>query len=138
MQSTLMMLDRLIELATQPEVTDQFREGEHTLAAQQARQWYVSFVGQEIAGNFNRRQDFLGVIAVAEGEIDHDLEQLSDQVLPGESIVALRRRLIVELQFRRALQFLRGQRREVADNIATRRRDLAELLNLRRQGTTGG
>jgi hypothetical protein len=136
-QSTLVMLDRLIELATQPEVTDQFRQGEHTPEAQQARQWYVRFVSQEIAGNFNRRQDFLGVIAGAEGEIDHDLERLSDQALPGESVVALRRRLIVELQFRRALQFLKGQRREVADNIAARRRDLAELLNLRQQGTTG-
>jgi len=134
MQSTLAILDRLIELATLPEVIDRFREGEHTLEAQESRRWYTGYVGQEISGNFHRRQFFLGIMANAEAEIDHDLEGLQDQILPGETLVALRRRLIVELQFRRVIQFLGAQRRELVQQIGARRQDLVERLNLRQQG----
>lgn len=135
LESTLVLLDGLIELSGLPEVTDQFANGEHSAEAQRARQWYIGFVSQEIAGNFHRRQNFLGIMANAEAEIDHDLDRLVDQALPDENVAALRRRLIIEQQFRRAIQFLRGQRREVADNIRARRGNLAERLNAR-QGTT--
>ena len=60
-QTALVMLNRdspSIELASSPEVTDRFGDDEHSVEAQQSRQWYVGFVSQELAGNFNRRQIF--------------------------------------------------------------------------------
>jgi hypothetical protein len=137
-QSALVLLSRLTELASSPEVTDAFRNGENSPEAQQSRQFYIGYVGQEIAGNFDRRQSYLGILANAEAEVDRLLEGIEDQRLPGENLTAFRRRLILERQFQRAIQFLHHQKREVEDRISGQRSHLAERLHYRQQGSIGG
>jgi hypothetical protein len=137
-QSALVLLGRLIELASSPEVTDAFKNGENSLEAQQSRHWYIGYVGQEIIGNFDRHQSYLGIRVNAEAEVDGRLDGIEDQRLPAESLVAFRRRLIDELTFQRAVQFLRHEKREVEDRIRGQRARLTERLHHRQDGSVGG
>jgi hypothetical protein len=119
-------------------VTDAFKNGENSLDAQQSRHWYIGYVGQEIIGNFDRHQSYLGIRVNAEAEVDRRLDGIEDQRLPGETLAAFRRRLIDELTFQRAIQFLQHEKREVEDRIRGQRARLAERWRYRQEGSVGG
>jgi len=137
-QSTLVRLGRLIELACSPQVTDAFKNGENSIEAQQSRQFYIDYVGREIAGNFDRRQRYLGILANAETEVDRRLDDTEDQRSAGETLAAFRRRQILELQFTRAIQFLQHERREIEEMMSGQVSRLAERLHRRQEGSIGG
>lgn len=138
MQASHAMLRRLIDLAFEPPIREAFGVGEHSQEAQESRQWYLGYVRQELAGS-HRHSDFLNVLSGTQAEAERNVELDPESgAIPGETVLARRRRIIIELQFDRAIHFLHAQRRELEENMKARRSDLVGRLNLRQQQETVG
>ena len=77
-------------------------------------------------------QEMNGLYGMAETEAERDLEAIpQDQRATDIDALVLRRYMISEYQFRRAILFVRHQRREMRDNLVNQRHRLIEQLTHR-------
>ena len=134
-EATFWMLDRLLETADSAEITDAFKNGKNTEEAHKSRQFFVGYVRQEIGAGSIRHSDYINVMHMAEGDAERELEAIPpDQRPSGIDPLTLRRYMISEFQFRRAVRFLRGQKQEIRDKLANQRLNLIERAQLRSKG----
>ena len=135
-ESTFWMLDRLLELADSPEVTDGLCHGSNTEEAHASRQWFVGYARQAIGAGTIRHSEFLNVMHIAEGDAERELEAIPQASRPpGIDALVLRRYMISELQFRRAIQFLRSQKRQAKERLVNQRSALIERMQQRNGAT---
>lgn len=126
-ETTFWMLDRLLDNAHSPEVTDGLAHGQNTEEAHVSRQWFTGYVRQEIGAGTHRQSDYLNVLHAAQGEAERELESIPpDQRPPGIDQLALRRYMTSDLQFRRSILFLQNQKREIRDRLVSQRHSLIE------------
>jgi hypothetical protein len=131
-QTTFWMLDRLLETATSPEVTHGTDRGIYTEEAHNSRQWFLGHAQQELGAGTLRRSNFENVLHVAAADAERELEATPQDQRPSEiDALVLRRHMISECQFRRAILFLRHQRREMKDKLVNQRHTLIEFLQQR-------
>jgi hypothetical protein len=85
----------------------------------------------------NRQSDYLNVMHIAEGDAERQLLAIpQDQRPAGIDPLTLRRYMISELQFQRAVRFLRGQKQDVRDKLARQRLSLIERGRQRNSGSS--
>ncbi|MCP3463493.1 hypothetical protein [Bradyrhizobium sp. CCGUVB23] len=131
-ETTYWMLDRLLDTADSPEVTDGFSGGVNTVEAHNSRQFFLGHARQEIGAGTIRRSEFENMLRSAEVDAERELEATPQDQRPAEiDSLVLRRYMISDLQFRRAILFIRHQRREMRDKLVGQRHRLVEFLQQR-------
>ncbi|MGY8665386.1 hypothetical protein Q3C01_23885 [Bradyrhizobium sp. UFLA05-109] len=75
-ETTYWMLDRLLDTADSPEVTDGFSGGVNTAEAHNSRQFLLGHARQEIGAGTFRRSDCEHVMSVAEADAERELESI--------------------------------------------------------------
>lgn len=130
-ETTYWMLDRLVELAVSPEVTDGLEHGPYSDEAHKARQWFIGYVRQELGTGF-RRDDYHNLLLTAQGQAESDLEATPQEERPkGVDPLLVRRCHVSEAQFKAAVRFISNQRTEVRDRLVSQRHQLLERMQLR-------
>jgi hypothetical protein len=136
--TTYRMLQRLIEIADSPAVTDSFKAGLDTDDAHKSREWFVGYVRQELGAGTIRHSEYQSVMYAAQSEAEHELEATpQDQRPSGIDPLTVRRHMISERQFKRAILFLQNQRRDVEERLVQQRHRLIERLQQRQEKTFG-
>lgn len=125
LQSVFWELDRLLEVAQSPAVTDGIAKGDED--AHNARRWFIGYTQQHLGARTWRQNDFINAMAFAESEAERELEATAPEERPsGIDHLTLRKYRISETQFRRAILFLEHQRRELKEKLGGGRHILAE------------
>jgi len=130
-QTTALMLEHLIQLAASPEVTDAFKSGEDSDAAMESKKWFIGHVSGKLGGGTDRIMRFNSLMRETEGEAERTLEAIPQDQRPGGDQLKLRRQAIANLQFKRAVQFLKHEKRDVEENLISQRHNLIEHLTAR-------
>jgi hypothetical protein len=130
-QTTVVKLERLIDTAKGPEITYGSDDPEE---AHKSRNVYISFVRQHLDGD--RRDSYLNIIQNAQFEAERTLREMPPDQRPSGDPLNVREHAISQLQFTRAVQFLRHQKREVEDRLISKRFQLIERRDLRNKGKT--
>jgi len=131
-ETTYWMLDRLLETAASPEVTDGFSHGVNSVEAHKSRQWFIGYAQQEIGVATFRRLDFDNAMQMAAVDAERELKAMPQDQRPSEiDTLDLRQYMISDLQFRRAVLFIQHQRRAMKDSLVNQRHRLIELLQQR-------
>jgi hypothetical protein len=134
-EATFWMLDKLIEFADSPEIIDAFKDGKNNEEAHRSRQYYVGHVRQEIGAGTIRHSEYLNVMHTAETDAERELEAIPPDQRPSDiDPLTLRRYMISDFQFRRAVRFLRGQKQSKRDSLANQRLNLINRSHLRDKG----
>jgi hypothetical protein len=134
-QTTVVMLDGLIELANAPEAAESEQDWD---SPQKGTDWYVGFVRQRLGDRTDRQAKFNFMLQVAAVEAERKIEAIPiDQRPDGVDPLKLRRRQIQNLQRERTVQFLRNEKREAEESLISQRTELISQLD-RWQKAIGG
>lgn len=125
-QTTALMLEHLIQTASGPEVTDAFKAGEDSDAAHEAKKWFVGYVRSQMGYGTHRTSEYNLLMDQLEGEAERALEAIPLDQRPVGDALRIRRHAIADLQFKRAVLFLKHQKREVEERLISQRSGLIE------------
>lgn len=128
-ETTIVTLDRLIDMSTGPEAT----HGSDAEELHRSRNVYIAWVRQHLDGH--RRDSYLNVLQNAQFDAEHALREMPLDQRPAGDLLVAREHAISQLQFTRAVQFLGHQKREVEDRLISKRFQLIERRDLRNRGT---
>lgn len=131
-QTTILMLDWLLEESDAPAITEGFRGGSDTEEAHNSRHFFTGWVAQQFGMGTHRHAEYMNVLHQAEIDAERVLQVVPPAERPSDvDLLALRRYRISELQFRRTIHFINHQKHEVRERIIHQRRALIERLQQR-------